>query len=685
MPVRKPGINNGEIFKHPAMGLTQKTASVPNLYHQSNQSPVSPCRGNHMVPLPPPPVPPPPPPGQNIYAAPSIRLKPTSCGVQNSASSDTLVQEESDIDHGTSAVHECQPDYDLNDDTINSYMEPPADYDQLQQQKSKLTTFNQTRPVIGLSNNVNSNISPSNLIMMINNTNSSTNQKSPSIQSPLTPRQLKQRNTAKRNSVPCRSSSSTPTINDPSTTTLTQQQLSDLQFLQSQKFDTDFIQTTNDLFTRYPHAKISISVTVSSYQTATNGTKQLQTNQTTRQIEIDKQMFDKIVQFQNVAFPPKIQPQTPIRTTSTLTPATASTTTASGLKYSSFSSSSSPSSSSSASSYSSSNYDSAICMEKSTSGVEDLHEAIKRVANEHILKRQLQQQSSTIKEEVQTPSIDPSKSTAKFGNPRKLSTNSSGSGSSSDFSGKSELELAIENRFKRQSQSAESSTVVEAACVQSTKLSPPPAPPLPQVFKVPGSPPLPSPPSPLALQRINSTEQQRPNCPPPPPPIAPFLNGTATISKQPQTVKQMISNANNNNVSGIQQASFKLSAQDPRSSSDFSALIAKKAAEKRAAFTELPKPSVNAVTFQGGEVCNSTEQNVVKIQVEKPKIVSKPAISVCQPAVANIIKQNNFNKVTVGPLAGNNDSCYAIGSGVKAKVEKFQTPLSPPPPPDNGN
>jgi len=305
------------------------------------------------------------------------------------------------------------------------------------------------------------------------------------------------------------------------------------------------------------------------------------------------------------------------------------------------------------------------------------------VANEHILKRQ--QQNSSLNEEKKVSSIEQSSSQAtKFSNLRKLSTNSSGSSGSSAYGGKTELEYAIENRFKRQSQS------IEPAAVQSSH--PPPPPPLPQAFKVPGSPPLPTPPSPQALERLNSNEQQqRPSCPPPPPPIAPFLNGTAPATcKQPQTVKQMITNANNSinssNNSGLHSQGGPLtrhSVQDPRSSSDFSALIAKKAAEKRAAFNEVPKPSVNAVTFQGGEV-SSGEQNVVKIQVEKPKIVAKPAVPSCQPVVANVVKQNNFSKVTVGPIVGSSNS-VTIVSGVKAKVNIFQTPPPPPPLPDNGN
>ena len=267
------------------MGLNQKTHSVPNLFQETN---LPQQHSNHMVPLPPPPTPPPPPPtiipsiqNPNIYAAPNANFKTSNHndallthlkrqGVHNSASSDTLVQEECSDEN---KFDECEIDYDMTLEANNNYIEPAVDYDQ-----PKMSTFNQNKPPT----------SNSNLIMMLNRPGNNT-------PSPLTPRQLKQRNTAKRNSISCRSSSSTPTLNDSftSNSSFTQQQLSDLQFLQSQKFDSDFIQTTQDLFSRYPYAKISISVTVSSYQSNMNTQNQVHTTQTTRQIEIDKQMFDR--------------------------------------------------------------------------------------------------------------------------------------------------------------------------------------------------------------------------------------------------------------------------------------------------------------------------------------------------------------------------------------------------------
>ena len=400
VPVRKPGLNNGEIFKQPSMGLHQKTHSVPNLFHTANVSCVT-SHSNHMVPLPPPPAPPPPPassipPPQSshIYSSPSSNFNESNHsdasftisnfkknGFQNSASSDTLVQEES---------NECPVDYEASPEKLSAFIEPAVDYDQ-----PKLSTFNQTKsPATQNGNNNLSSSSTSNLIVLLNRSNAAP--------SPLTPRQIKQRNVAKRGSIPCRSSSSTPTLNESfvataTTATFTQQQLTDLNFLQSQKFDADFIQTTQDLFSRYPNAKISISVTVSSFQTNPQSQQQIQTKQTTRQIEIDKAMFERINSLNQHAVAvqasspdqlvAKIQPQTPVRTTSTLTTPTG----LSASKYNSFSSlssSNSPSSSSSSSSYSSSAYDSSVNIEH-VNQVVDLKEEIRRAASEHVLKRQI--------------------------------------------------------------------------------------------------------------------------------------------------------------------------------------------------------------------------------------------------------------------------------------------------------
>jgi hypothetical protein len=149
--------------------------------------------------------------------------------------------------------------------------------------------------------------------------------------SPLTPRQIKQRNTAKRNSISKTNGaallcSTGNTNNSEETSHFTPTQLRDLAFLQSQRFDAEFIKTTNELFIRYPSAKISISV-VNSSSAMVNSTA---APQVARQVEIDRAMFDKICAYQagQLAAPvppppvavnkPKLQPQTPVRTTSVL-------------------------------------------------------------------------------------------------------------------------------------------------------------------------------------------------------------------------------------------------------------------------------------------------------------------------------------------------------------------------------
>ncbi len=88
---------------------------------------------------------------------------------------------------------------------------------------------------------------------------------------------------------------------------MTSQQQRDLLFLQTQKFENEFLQTTRDLFARYPNAKISISVLLNG-----NGNGNGSSNSTSRQIEIDRTMFEMLCAYQNI----KMQPETPIRTTS---------------------------------------------------------------------------------------------------------------------------------------------------------------------------------------------------------------------------------------------------------------------------------------------------------------------------------------------------------------------------------
>lgn len=434
----------------PNLSIHQKTMSVPNLFQASLTSP---------TPAPPPPTVPSIPhithSSKNRNTAP---LAPTPNTFQNSASSDTLINQETNTPDSDPESYEPPNDYEdsnLQEEYDESYStannEPAVDYDDTS--NTSMSTF--TKP-----NN--------NLIMMMINKNATSS-------SPLTPRQIKQRNTAKRNSIP---KSLSPT-----------QQI-DLAFLQSQKFDQEFIQTTKELFVRYPTAKISLSVTVAS----SSQDNQLSESQT-RQIEIDRFMFEKLTANANL----KIQPQTPIRTTSVLTNTLNNSI-----------SSSSPSSGSTSSACSSSVYESPppppppLC-------------------SELIAKK---------KQLIQTSAV------------------------------KNELERALENRLRR------ISCMQQETTAQDTNILPPP-------------------PSPSALHRLSKIETQNEpktperfaSPPPPPPPLPPS-------PKSIQNAKPIKTNVNNNYI-----------LMDPRSSSDFSELIAKKAAEKRAKFQET-KPTLNAVTFQ---------------------------------------------------------------------------------------
>ena len=114
---------------------------------------------------------------------------------------------------------------------------------------------------------------------------------------------------------------------------------------------------------------------------------------------------------------------------------------------------------------------------------------------------------------------------------------------------------------------------------------------------------------------------------------------------------------------------------DPRTSSDFSALIARKAAEKRAKFTET-KPSVNSITFRpgGSEQEANTDQaspNVVRILV---KDQSKPKVIVPKPSnsnVANIVKKMVAQNTEVASSHVEVKNVVTINSGVKDKVSIF--------------
>lgn len=343
-----------------------------------------------------------------------------------------------------------QSDQNDKDNELNSSIcaEPPIDYDQ-----------------------------ETNLVMMAPKTATS----------PLTPRQLKQRNSAKRTSLV---------------------QKTDCQFLQSQKFDQEFLQTTKDLFLKFPTAKISISVPDGGAQP--------------RQIEIDRQMFDNLYKSQHQQ--QQQLPQTPTRTTSVLT-----------ALNSSLPSSSSPSSVSSASSA----YDPAPVVDSPAT----LNEAIKKAALEH-QKRQIDK--TPVSMVHKTPNV------------------------------KNELEKALENRLKRLS-------VLQTDCESDAPSFPPP-------------------PSPGALNKLNGNNKPAhqvcsPVPPPPPPPLPPPC--TQQPSTKPTTLKTTVKTLVN---------TYQLI--DPRSSSDFGELIAKKAAEKRAKFQE-NKPVLNSVTYQpdGTKILNGPRQN----------------------------------------------------------------------------
>lgn len=769
MPVRKPGLSNGELFKPLGDGVPLTGAkSVPNLFEaEQSQSLVDAAAqqllaahaSSHMLPLPPPPpasVIPAPPTG-SIYASPSYpscsrqQLPP---GVRSSLSSDTLSNHEENNSGSERPFDELEIDYELGRDesALAAYIEPAVDYEQ----PAKLSTFNnskaqQPQPQPHSQPHSQPHPQPQPLIMMMSRCPTTLATPSPSslapgstTPSPLTPRQIKQRNIAKRGSNPCRSSSSTPTLNDSltslnnststsndstsSSSQFSAQQLSDLQFLQSQKFDAEFIGTTRDLFARYPHAKISISVTVSSTQTNSQSRQQTST-QTTRQIEIDKPMFDRIasLQLQPPPSPPpppasnnnnnntsptssKVQPQTPMRTSSALTTsstptaATAATTPSlSSLSNSlSSSSSSSPSSCASASSYSSSNYDSAISMEPARNNdspkTEDLHEAIKRVAHEKLKRQQQlqQQQQDSQDNKAQQTSFKAAavhKLNAATSNNINIQKSTSQKASSSPLSGKSELECAIENRFKRTQQLHSSLCQQQAPTAAQSVPVAPPLPPAPSSnLKAAAVSSLPPPPSPQDLHRLNSTEgQQRPKCPPPPPPIAPLLDGTASLSYKSSQAsiqqRQAIEAAAHSlkattpvTASSTASASASSSAVDPRTSSDFGALIARKAAEKRAKFSETKPSSVNTVTFQpGGSKLDSNSQNanIAKIQVQdlsqsKPKVlVPKPGNSNVTSIVKRMAAAHNVSSDSPSSAPSEPKSVVTINSGVKDKVSIF--------------
>ncbi len=455
--------------------------------------------------------------------------------------------------------------------------------------------------------------------------------------SPLTPRQIKQRNTAKRNSISKTNNAAlllnTSIGSSQSEEYFTPNQLRDLAFLQSQKFDADFIRTTNELFNRYPSAKISISVI--------NGNSASTSSQVTRQVEIDRAMFDKVCAYQaqqqqqqaqhqqSTSCVPdvlpkqaKIQPPAPVRTTSCL--------------------------SESACNNNNNNNNTLTRPHQNDFDLTDNKTKIMVQKPSNAGQQQLKQQQ--------------------FNQPETV---------------KSELERAIENRLRRvslnsQQQTTEGSSensasngianIVNNNSIGTNNRNMPrdPPPPIPHSNTCPNiesAAAFPPPPSPKELRRLTSTTITASvfttqstsatntvtnpmnttnalngvagsfSSPPPPPPL-PFsltspvppapplalsfenmkpLNSTVTttmnINNSSVTAERNESGNGKVSVKSIvstyqaqqivqQQQQPTASGNDPRMSSDFSALIAKKAAEKRAKFQENPRPiTANAVTY----------------------------------------------------------------------------------------
>lgn len=563
--------------------LSQKTNSVPNLTdHQQTNMKQLPVHSN------PPAPPPPPPPLTNppvlSYNARSAQ-KSLNCLVETSASNDTLVQEDS---NGLTLDNNYEEEeHSLENTNTTQHIVNEPEYDQA----GDLTA---------------SKAMNNNLVLMVNNKNNT---------SPLTPRQIKQRNNAKRGSISHQPNDS----NVQSAAVLNSRQESDLQFLKSQKFDEEFIQTTKDLFSHYPNAKISISVSVQTYDESESTLNQVETN---RQIEIDRVMFNKILEsneFINMA-----------RNTSTYHEASCTSTHSS----------------------SSSGYTSSSINSDQTPSInlksEDLNEAIKKAANEHLIKKQ-------------SMPINPLPSKNFNSNPNKL-VNASFQ-HQQNLSVKNELQRALENRLRKtmnleaeqqqqqqvdQKNSTNNETLTVSNVIQKPTTSPP-SPPLPP----PPPPPLPNPqvngisanlfpppPSPQALHRLSSVEQNENNQGLPPPPPPPLFNQTPPQQAQTHQVAPSQTNASKNVKSMITNYQ-KLS--DPRSSSDFGALIAQKAAEKRAKFQEA-KPTANTVTFQpdGSKLFVSNNKY--------PNPNSKPSDNhsslnnhLNRASQSNVIKYNNNN------------------------------------------
>jgi hypothetical protein len=267
VPVRKPGITNGELFNvvsgstsgggsplvhtnkqqysTPAaaiLNLNQRTLSVPNLFQS-------------IISVVPPPPPPPPPllsqsccstsnqySKSHIYSAPINSTRDTTAsnsepydyssttsihnrggsGIVNlTATTETNDYDESHLNPTENSSQNLTPAKQPSD--LNPVEDEPAiDYDQTTTTTTtnnnkvtqiQMSTFNHS-PTSACNNKANNN--NNNLIlMMLKQQQQQQQQQTPQPQvSPLTPRQIKQRNCAKRNSVP-RSISSNPGTTSP--------------------------------------------------------------------------------------------------------------------------------------------------------------------------------------------------------------------------------------------------------------------------------------------------------------------------------------------------------------------------------------------------------------------------------------------------------------------------------------
>ncbi len=525
--------------------------SVPNLFQQSQPNFA-----------PPPPPPPPPPPSQ----VPNLLLKNKNnqYGFQSSPSSDTLVQDDPPS-NGTLTGIDAQ--YQLQNESV---YEPPNDYDLEDEDLSNnLHNHNQ--------NNGNTTLNSSSL-------NNSMCNRSILVtgSSPLTPRQIKQRNTAKRNSIATNYSdfslnqSITSNYSTNNSNGFTAAQLRDLAFLQTQKFDSDFIRTTNELFVRYPNAKISISVIKASQK---NDTQQ----QVTQQVEIDRNMFDKICAFHDHQqqhqknFVKSQLPQTPPRTSSVQqqqlisTPNKTNQSHVEQIKEKFYQ-----------------NFPVDSVKSELERAIENRMRRQSLIVSTQQQQQQQQITPNTIYDQNNNYNNSSNQQTVKKINSNLNSDLTVMQNASSFPPPPSPKELHRLARITEHNNTAINNSICNETSTISSISSPPPPPPLPDSFDN------------LKITSSNSDN-----------------NNNSQQLEAKVNVKSIVNNfqqkvQHNNNLMNV--------SNDPRMSSDFSALIAKKAAEKRAKFMEnKPMNSVaNAVTYQsdGSKVyANSTSTIIAQSRV----------------------------------------------------------------------